>query len=414
MWYTLPAFGGDLAGLPDTFYRVAWPSVRDAILSDLRATAQPPLEVAMRHLFAWDPVAAEAEAVAETPRDLLRLYYHLVRENERLPEVDQLSLEDLGLVRDTLRATVQRRKDVQRMVDSLFRLVQRKVETAHVSQAWLMLQMFDYDRSVRLWNERNLYLEEMTLRFADPKDSQADIVAPDLSDAISRLDEGVEAAVEAVELLGEETGIDLMLFGVDADEQVAWKELWEAATPGGETSEQEELLERGRYRKWRPLREALAHAPDELTSSTLSAEALRHHLLDHAKAVYFLLLVANPTGWESYIPALFGWLFERTDGVSADAFSELHRIVTMEEASIREALDSVYVEKVEPVFLETLAACTPAGVLTSLRGLLDSLSGASLGGLPPGRYSLNGLLLDRLLGVVYPAPRLAWHVHRLM
>ena len=397
-----------MAGSPDTFYRAAWTPLHETILADLRGSAEPPLQAAMRRLFSWDPVGGCAEEAGETPRDLLRLYYHLVRENERLPEDDQLSLSDLALVRDTLRATVQRRKDVQRMVDALFRLVQRKVETAHVSQAWLMLQMFDYDRSVRLWNERNLYLEEMTLRFAEPP-APRDVVAPELSTT-----DGIDATVEALTRFGAETGLRLLLFGVDEEERADWAGLWEVAAAGGEAGGREDLLEAGRYRKWRPVMESVARDREELIHAVLSPEALRHHLLDHIKAVYFLLLVANPTGWEPFIPSLFGWLYERTDGGSSDLFSELHRSVTMEEASIREALDAVYGARLQPVFSETLAACSSEGVLKAVHGLLRSLSGASLGHVPAGRYSLTGLLLDRLLGVVYPDPRLAWLVHRLL
>ncbi len=405
-----------MADTPSTFYGVAWDPVRDAILADvLVQKGRPPTEVAMRRLFAWEPVDGRPEQIREPSRDLLRLYYHLLRENERLPEDDQLTLEDIGLVRQTLLATMKTRREVQQMVDQLFRLVQRKVETAHVSQAWLMLQMFDYDRSVRLWNERNLYLEEMTLRFAEVGGSPRVARAPDLSDAATAVREDPAKALHALTGLAEATGLDLLLFSLDVDERAEWKEIWDAAGRGnGEPPGREDALAEAQFRKWRPATLVATGDVGELIRGTLSPEALRHHLLAHVKALYFLMLVSNPTGFEKSVTGLFGWLFERTEGGTATLFSELHRRVTMEEASVREALDALYTEKLEPVFARILAHAGDGLVQDALAALLRSLSGEDMGRVPAGRYSLTALLLDRVLGVDYAQPEAAWHIHRLL
>lgn len=134
----------------------------------------------------------------------------------------------------------------------------------------------------------------------------------------------------------------------------------------------------------------------------------------HIKAMYFLLLVSNPTGWEAFLPRLFSWVVELTEGAGMTLFSELHRMVTMEECSVREAFEAAYAEHLEAPLARRMAALGPDEVAAALDRLQARVAGADLGEIAAGSYSFTGMLLDEVLGIVYPQPELAWHIHRLL
>ncbi len=392
----------------DTFFGVAWGPLREAAEADLRSESGDPVEAVMRRCFEWDLQAGKPGPVAEAPRDLLRLYYHLLRENERLPTNEQLSMEDIQLVRETLRGTIAEGQDLKALVERLFKLVQTKIEAGRITQAWLVLQIFDYERSVRLWNERNLYLEEMTLRFGERRGPSRQASAPD---AIK----GARAAA-ASDLLAEEAGVDWMVLGSDPVENSDWETLFDAGgVPGDDRAEgRRTAIDTLIGRKWRRPSDVLTTQPDALAAGAVSAEAMRGLAMAHIKATYFLLLVSNPTGWEPFLPKLFGWLLDLTEGEGVTLFSDLHRMVTMEECSVREALDLVYSQFVEAPLTERAAQITPDQVNDAMTELLERFAGADLGDVPAGTYSLTGMVLDQVLGIEYPPGDLPWHIHRLL
>ena len=392
----------------DTFFRLAWSPLRDAVESDLKSDSGDPVEVVMRRCFEWDLEAGQPGPTAEAPRDLLRLYYHLLRENERLPHAEQLSMVDIKLVRETLSGTIAEKQNHKALVERLFKLVQTKIEAGRITHAWLVLQIFDYERSVRLWNERNLYLEEMTLRFGERRGPTRQAAAPQ---ALSQLAPG-----PAAELLAEEAQIEWMVLGSDPIEHGDWEVLFDAGDMPGDdrAAGRRQAIDTLIGRKWRRPGEALIGQPEAVVDGAVSPEAVRGLAMAHIKATYFLLLVSNPTGWEPFLPKLFGWLLELTEGQGVTLFSDLHRMVTMEECSVREALDSVYAKYVEAPLVERANGLAAADVEAALLTVQKRFAGADLSDVPAGTYSLTGMVLDEVLGIEYPPGDLPWHIHRLL
>lgn len=406
--HSTAASGAGLVQSADTFFGLAWSPLREAVESDLNGASGDPVEAVMRRCFEWDLESARPGPTAEAPRDLLRLYYHLLRENERLPRAEQLSMEDIKLVRETLSGTIAEKQNLKALVERLFKLVQTKIEAGRITHAWLVLQIFDYERSVRLWNERNLYLEEMTLRFGERRGPIRQASAPDILGGIG--------PAAAADLLAQHADVQWMVLGSDPSEHSDWESLFDAGdVPGDDKAEgRRQAIDTLIGRKWRRPAELLPAQPGAISAGAMSAEALRALAMAHIKATYFLLLVSNPTGWEPFLPKLFGWLLDLTEGEGVTLFSDLHRMVTMEECSVREALDSVYSRYVEAPLLARAAKLDAGAIDEALGRVQERFAGASLSDVPAGSYSLTGMVLDEALGIEYPQGDLPWHIHRLL
>jgi hypothetical protein len=408
----------DMAG---TYYQSAWSPVREAVEAQLREDGDAdPVEVAMERFFAAGPGGAEAPSEAGTiPRDLVKLYFHVLRENERLPADNQLELKDLRLIHSTLTGTLSADQDLRSLVDRIFALVQRKIERGLVSQAWILLQIFDYDRAVRLWNERNLYLEEMTLRFGDRTRLARELSIWGLKKTVERAAKDLERAPAALAAVSSAADVTLNLYQTDEDEREAWAGLFDTAgsrkreggpAPGGTRHSIESMT----TRKWRVLPPSNGIDAGLPLGDCLTVEAVRDHLLAHVKAAYFLLLVSNPTGWEAFLPRVYGWFLDHTKGESATIFSDLHRMVTLEECSVREGLLKVYGRFAEGAFLRLASSAGNQDLQKGLSAFLTQLAKTDLRQVPAGNYSLTGFVLDQVFGLTYPDPLLAWQVHRLL
>lgn len=418
-----------------TFYETHGAAVRRAVAASLQqGPKEDPFPTVMREHLQLDPCSGEKRAIPGCSTEMLRLYFQFLRDNERLPRNSQLPLQEIRLVWETLLAFFGEEDLEQEKIDQVFRLIQRKMERGQIGQAWILLNIFDYQRTVRLDNERSLYLEEMALLFSRRQDDGQRTVSEELRQLLQQAAGDLGLLPRVAEKLAEELGIHLQLLRKDEEEQESWRsvlpEAPSAAAPVPPAPRQDEprtaaadaeqpapgdrLLSALCSRKWRP---PLRFAPEtdaSMLDDLHSPEAVRIYCDSLIKGVYFLILITESTGYEEFLATFIEWLRELIGPEAMRVFSCFHAGVTLEEKTINESLEAMFTAPPMGELPALVTAATGEELAAAARSLLEECAGADLLTIAPGDYSLEGLLLDRVLELSVPRFDLGWRLHRLL
>ncbi|MDY0058307.1 MAG: hypothetical protein RBU45_00725 [Myxococcota bacterium] len=387
-----------------------------------RGDAEPVL-AAMREHLRIDPVSGELREARTARNELVRLYFHFLRDNERLPLAGQLRVEEIRLVWETLLAFFSDDDVGQDKIGQVFRLVQRKMEQGHIGQAWNVLNIFDYQRNVRVDNERNLFLEEMGLLFAKRSvEESARPVPPELRELLRAAAADLTRLPAALEGLARDLGLQLHLLAPDAEEAAAWAAIWptetgeseapaaaSAGSPAAKNGHQALLT-----RKWRIPKEFPAEVGESTRADLLDPLAVAGVCDALLKGVYFLILVTENTGFEEFLVTFLGWLRGFAGDEVMRSFSLFHSQLTLEEKTVNEALEGLLTTEPLSKLSARLGQLEGPELTAGLRRLLQGWADQELGELAPGDYSLNGLLFCEAGGLVFPKPELAWRLHRIL
>ncbi len=404
---------------PNTFCRLHGERIKAWFEEQMSSgPGKDPINTAMQAFLDVDPVTGEQTVTDSPPGDLLRVYHRFVQDNERLPEWDQLSLDEIAKVRSTLRKFYLGEEQVEeREIERVFRLVQTKMEQGHISQAWNILSVFDYDRAIQLENEHNLYLEEMANRFSRSAPALSTTRREVARANLGAWDRDPHTLPGLLAGFSEETHIRFTTLTTDEQEEQAWARLWEetfgtredARTSTGSFT----ILPHPLFvRKWRPLTEDTLEIA--LYHDLISEESARHYISALLQGLYFLVLITEPTSYEDFLITFHRWMRDTLGPETMAVMSRLHSRVTLSENTIREAVSWLMSTPPMSDLILAIAGLTRADIDAALVETIEDLTTApDFRKIQPGTYSLGGLILDRALNLEFPGLDLETRLHRL-
>lgn len=417
----------------DTFYRRHRADILRSVREQLAADRdRDPVLLGLHEHLALDPTTGQRCGQPRLRADVARFYHQFLKENERLPEASQLSLEEIGLVWRTLRVCYGEQGDVREALGSVFRLVERKMEQGLIRQAWVILDIFEYERHVQVDNERNLFLEEMARRFARYAKDKRREVPEELREALRAAAADLDALPAALQRLHEDMGVRLLVLATDEEERSCWNALLSEVSRAAQASQASEDDEAAAVRpdgdtapevydpsllwirKWRQPPPLALRPGAPLLEDLVSPDSVHAYCRALLQGVYFLVLITESTGYEPFLAVFLRWLRELAGPESMRVPSLLHALLTLSERTTREAVRELLGQDVLAGLVSRLRELDHETLLQALRGVLRDAAEADLGAVPAGDYSLTGVILDRAAGLVHPVYELTWRLHRLI
>jgi hypothetical protein len=369
-------------------------------------------------LVARECVRLEAEIDERAALDAGRLsedeglldYLWLLRDNDRLPPAGQLNGRELRLARPLLFRENSDPQWAGRAYDAVLGLLEDKFSSGFFTQAGLLLRLFETTPARHRSNERTLFYEEMLSRFGSPRAGRLP------ANQVRRYTKAFAA--------GEHPGDQLLGAARWLNQQARVRldilmrpqleiDTWESALAAAERNRREATMVVLPHARWRPVEEI-----DEVSL----VDAIRRHLdlgglveyLDRLlKACYFVVVVTSRTGFEPFIKRYFEWVAHNFGFPGTRLLPQLHRMTTLEERSLHEALMTIREDFFEPHLATVIARIDDGAVERAVGELAEVLRGIDPNDIPAGDYDLTALVLDRLTGLQVDVPTVLFRVHRL-
>ncbi len=321
----------------------------------------------------------------EVARDqFCRTYTLLVLDNDRQPTALQMSSEDLLKPRGLLQSFFTGSPAMQEHASTVLRFIEERFAQGCYGQARLLLQLFDTDAGTRRNNERNLFYEEMILRFLSPREVEVPI--PDATD-----DAPDTIALEQVaEALATVYGIRLQTFSQDGPRHEDWNKVWS----GGDTNDitLEDVVPGPRWRShWR------ARDVGETVMEHFEFRGARAFVENLTRCIYFITLAPGATGFEHLVSKYIDWMGAHYSMVPTRILPTIHRLINVGDLSISESFTSVW-DDLEPLAHTADEPFSDEEIRAVLAKLTDDFADADFSDIPPGDYDLGGLVAMRLFG----------------
>ncbi len=355
--------------------------------------------------------STSGDARLDTPEVLQagRIFLGLLIENDRLPLDMQLSVAETMLARDLLLGYFVHDDAFDDKAKELLALVEQKFNEGAFSQARILLQLFQTDRSTRINNDRNLFYEDMILRLGIRRRHPLDPALLDEFSAVAHGEDLDDSLARTTGWLDENLHAVFHLFTRHPEQVTRWRSL-------AERSEREHAPQVFlRYlppKRWRPVH-SKERAPSELVTDHISAATVKTYVVRQLKACYFVLRAVGDTGLEPYLDSFFEWT-ERCFGLNSVRLMPLIYRRTMANTQL---VDKIFEEIFRNFFrsraAEHLDGFDDDAILEATRDTLDAIAALDFNELPPGNFDLGGLILDRLFGIEYHEPQFAFKLHRL-
>jgi hypothetical protein len=257
----------------------------------------------------------------------------------------------------------------------VLRFIEQQFSSGRFGQARLLLQLFETDHQTRRNNERNLFFEEMVLRFLSVRSTPAQTLAnPDAS----------------LGMLLRANGISLNTIGPDQQRQSEWRT---ALKDSLEDTQLDVLLRFVPGPRWRPGQEA----DDPLA-------ALRQHFSEHdarefvrqlTLRVYFVTLYPGATGFEYLVVNYMAWMSERFEMIPTRILPRLHRESTLGQISINGSLGQL----IDELFADTSMTLGPPDddpLIAAFHASEDLLEDLDIGDVAAAEYDLGGIVSYQL------------------
>ena len=367
----------------------------------------PPVRRDTEEKSIW-PQALDAPTVLRGSRVLLAVLI----DNDRLPLDGQLDVGELLLAADLWVHLMAQATDLDQRAQSLARLVERKFETNHFSQARLLLELFPANLNTRIKHDRQLFYEDMILRLGvrrgqpldSPSDSglEANLRELDLSD-----DEELRRGFEE---LAQEARIRMHVYTREPSEVEKWRQLaeccsWPDAVPY--------ILGKLPPRRWRE-----AHVARERSIRTSLQEHIvrpmaRDHVITHIKACYFVLRAVGDTGLEPYLDCFFDWSESFCDVNATTFLSRLHRRVQGNRDTIDDIFGEIYRQYYHDPIADALDKLDDQLLERSFSRAMEHLSTTDFAEVAGGNFNLGAFVLDAFLEIEHPSPEFSFKLHRL-
>lgn len=391
---------------------------RASYLTSLLAGVNASQRAALESASTLDPLAALGEAILLAEANLglddvtndpahreqfLRTYAGLLVENDRLPPELQISGDALRKPRRLLSAFFGGVESVQREAQDVLSFIEDRFAGGRFGQARLLLQLFDTDPATRRNNERNLFYEEMILRFMSKRTSRiASTKSSDfqrlVADSMGSTGEGIIALSGWLE---QQTGVRLHVLVPHLSEPIPMQ----GADAAGVRSVA--------GMAWRPVSELSSSSLADAVVAHVEAQPFRTYVLELTRAAYFVAHAPGTTGYEDLLFRYVEWTGAHFKGPSTRILPDIHRQSTIEDVNLLDALDHAYQAYLSDSPSFGSGAFSREAIEESLGRVHRRFDAFDPQSIPEGDYDLGGILLDDL--AQFPSAGLAeaFRVHRL-
>ncbi len=352
-----------------------------------------------------DDLRADSELVLE----MGRVFLGVLVENDRLPVELQMSPQEVDQARRLLAGYFLGDEGVEIRAREMLRLVEDKFDDGMFSQARILLQLFDADESTRIENDRNLFYEDMILRFGIQRRHEVD---DELREELDfRLDDYDDAdeLEELFDWLAENLYIQFDFFGRDADRVEHWRQL---ADKSERPEAAERLLEVVPADQWRLLSH-FADPPVELLDEQMTAEYVADYVTEHVKTCYFILRAVGDTGLEEYLDVFFEWIDQEFDVDGPGMMPWVYNETTENNRLVDDIFEDLYDQRFASAVEPRREAWDRDDLEEALDDALETFARTDLDDIPPGHYDLGRFVLDELFDVEYPTDEFAFQMHRV-
>lgn len=333
-------------------------------------------------------------------------YAGMLLENDALPPDLQLSQEDLEKPRALLLAFFGGEGNVQKEASRVLTFIEERFASARFGQARMLLRLFDTDEVTRRNNERNLFYEEMILRFMSERTSNirdADACRATLAESLSSPGEALR---KVAEVLSARAGVRLHL-QVQPPPPNAWTK--DLAKASAETQDIVEAFIPGW--RWRPVATLPGSFSDHL-GAHLGRRRVDDYVLDLVRSAYFVTLAPGATGFEDFMFRFVEWATANLDGVATRILPDVHRASTIDEVPLPDALEDIRHRFVAGSRFES-GEFSREAIQEAAIAVHEELAQFDPSKLPEGDYDLGGLIADKLVDFPHVSMVEALRVHRL-
>lgn len=347
---------------------------------------------------------------SEPVLQVARVFLGVLAENDRLPAELQMQPDDIDRARELLLAYFLEDHGVDAKAHELLQVVERKFNEGMFSQARILLQLFEADDATLVENDRNLFYEEMILRFGVQRRHE---LRQDVTDAYAAqfeaLSKGQQELDDFFRWVAESVYVSLNVLGRGPAEVEDWRGL---AGLSNRKDVEEYFLEVVPPRRWR-LPGQFGASLGKLLEEQFSPETLRSYVTDQIKTCYFILRAVGDTGMEPFLDVFFDWTEEAFDVDATGLMPRLYNETTANERLIEDIFDDLYDEH----FREPVEACLESWgdeeIEEAAGEVIEWLGELEPNDVPPGHYNLGGFVLDRLFGLEFHAVGFPFKLHRL-
>ena len=352
------------------------------------------------------PLRVDSEIVLE----MGRVFLGMLVENDCLPVELQMSPEEIDQARRLLAGYFLGDAGLEQRAREMLRLVEEKFDEGMFSQARILLQLFDADDSTRIENDRNLFYEEMILRFGIQRRHPVGSGIHDkLGERLEAFSDDPGELEELFDWLAETIYVSFDLYGRDSERVGHWRELAEMSE---RPRAADRLLDVIPSPRWRLLSQFSDSAVD-LLDDQLTRDYVADYVTEHVKTCYFVLRAVGDTGLEPYLDVFFDWVDEEFDVDGPGLMPRLYNETTANERLIDEIFDDLYAEHFEEQVEEQREAWTPEQLEKAVGRALGKLSDNDLSEIPPGHYDFGRFVLDELFEIDYPSGEFPYKMHRI-
>lgn len=305
----------------------------------------------------------------------VRTYTKLLLDNDRQPRALQLTAEELALPRALLQSFFTRGATMQLDATKVLRFIEQRFSSGRFGQARLLLQLFETDQQTRRNNERNLFFEEMVLRFLSVRSAPAH--------TLEDPDAGLGKTLRA-------NGIQLNTLGPDQGRQAAWKSGLEETL---DDAQLDVLLRFVPGFRWRP--HWTAADPLAALRDHFGEQDAREFVRQLTLRVYFITLYPGATGFEYLVVKYMEWMAERFEMIPTRILPRLHRESTLGQISIDESL-AVILDELFSTTSMPLGPVDDDALIAAFHATEDLLEDLDIADTAAAEYDLGGIVSYQL------------------
>lgn len=339
-----------------------------------------------------------------------RIFYGVLVENDRLPVDLQMRPAAIAAARDLLLAYFSNDGEVKQKARNLMVVVEDKFNDGFFSQAKILVQLFEADEGTINENDRNLFYDDMLMRFGQ-KDT-AEGLRVDRTELDAQFDALVEEEIglpEFFDTMATEYAISMNVLAEPDQTASRWNEL---ARKSNRVTDETDALELLPSRRWRPM-SAFDREPGELLDDYVAPRSMEAYVQRHLKVAFFILRAVGDTGMEPYLDTVFDWS-EEAFGVDGPALMPaLYQEATDSKRSIDEIFGQVYRDSYREAAREVVQQWDRDAVESAAGEVASRIPELELARLSGGHFDFGGLVLDELFGLDFHDPTFAVKIHQL-
>ncbi len=360
------------------------------------------------------PEPDELRPDSELVLEFGRIFLGMLVENDRVPVELQMTPRETEQARRLLAGYFLGDDGLELRAREMLRLVEEKFDEGMFSQARILLQLFDADQSTRIENDRNLFYEDMILRFGiQRRHPVGGEIVEELDGRFDELDGDLEERSDELEQmldwLAETVYVNLDFFGRDAEELEQWRQLAELSERADAA---ERLLDVVPPYRWR-LPSEFSSPPLELLGRQITSQYVADYVTDHVKTCYFILRAVGDTGLEPYLDVFFDWVDEEFDIDGPGLMPWIYNQTTENDRLVDEIFQELYREHFREAVETRREAWEREDLADAADSVLEKFVATELDEIPPGHYDFGQFVLDELFDVDYPTEKFPFQMHRI-